>query len=179
VEYATVSGTAEAVSDFTPRRGTFRWADGDAGRKPIPINIVNDSKREGVETFTLTLSNPSGIALGPNSLTVTIIDDDTGVGDGGAGDPGTGGGAGDPGTGSGAGDPGTGGGGGDPGTGSGGGDPGTGSGGGDPGTGGGAGDPGTGGGGGGSGQFGMLSLLLGAGLLRRWRYESRRICSAD
>jgi uncharacterized delta-60 repeat protein len=79
VRYATSSGSAIAGSDFTNATATLTWADGDTAAKPITVNITNDSADESDETFTVTLSNPTGGAtLGPNrAATVTITDDDS------------------------------------------------------------------------------------------------------
>jgi uncharacterized delta-60 repeat protein len=82
VNYATSSGSATTASDFTGASGTLNWAAGDSADKTILVIITNDMKDEIDETFTVTLSNPSGgTALGSNSsTTVTIIDDDAPAG---------------------------------------------------------------------------------------------------
>jgi hypothetical protein len=79
VDYSTSSGSATADSDFTSASGTLTWADGDAANKTITVDITNDSTDESDETFTVTLSNPSGGAfLGSSSqTTVTVVDDDS------------------------------------------------------------------------------------------------------
>lgn len=79
VNYATSSGSATANADFTSASGVLSWADGDTVAKPIRVNITNDSADENDETFTVTLSDPTGGAtLGQNSAaTVTITDDDS------------------------------------------------------------------------------------------------------
>jgi len=77
VNYSTLSGTATAGTDFTSASGTLRWADGESARKPITINIADDTTDESDEIFTVTLSNPSpATTLGNSSLPVTIVDDD-------------------------------------------------------------------------------------------------------
>ena len=87
VDFTTASGSATAGSDFTSTTGTLNWADGDAADKTIVIFTTNDTTDESDETFTVTLSNPSGGAtLGSNSTaTVTIADDDAPGGGGGGG----------------------------------------------------------------------------------------------
>jgi len=77
VNYATASGTATSGTDFTATSGTANFAAG-VSTVNISVPITNDSAVEGNETFTVTLSNPSGATLGsPSSTTVTIVDNDT------------------------------------------------------------------------------------------------------
>jgi hypothetical protein len=70
--------TAVAGSDYTGGASTVSWADGDAANKTCSVAIANDATVENAETFTVTLSAPTGGAsLGaPVSATVTITDDD-------------------------------------------------------------------------------------------------------
>jgi uncharacterized protein YhjY with autotransporter beta-barrel domain len=82
VQYTTAPGTAEAGIDFVPTSGTLNWEEGTAGTQTFTVEIVDDNLLEEDETVTLTLSNPSGIALGnPNPATLVILDNDkpTGV----------------------------------------------------------------------------------------------------
>jgi len=78
VQFATANGTASSGSDFTAVSGALTWADGDTSAKTISIPILNDVAFENNETFSVTLSNPTGGAtLGsPVTTTVTILDDD-------------------------------------------------------------------------------------------------------
>lgn len=77
VDYATSDGTATEDSDYTATSGTLNWADGDATNKTFNVPILPDSEVEGGETVTLTLSNPTGIVIGPpQTATLTIIDDE-------------------------------------------------------------------------------------------------------
>jgi formylglycine-generating enzyme required for sulfatase activity len=78
VSYGTANGTATAGSDYTAASGTLSWADGDTASKPITVPIANDSTPESSESFTVTLSNPTGGAMlgSPVTATVTISDDD-------------------------------------------------------------------------------------------------------
>ena len=81
VSYAVSAGTATAGADFTTVSGTLSWDVGDADPKTIVVPILEDTLIEGVETFTVTLSDPFLADLGsPSTATVTIIDND-GVGD--------------------------------------------------------------------------------------------------
>jgi parallel beta-helix repeat protein len=77
VNFATSNGTATAPGDYTSNSGTLNFAAGETS-KILPITVFNDALDETNETFTVTLSNPAGGAtLGnPNTITVTIIDDD-------------------------------------------------------------------------------------------------------
>lgn len=77
VNYATSDGTASSRSDYTGTSGRLDFAAGQTGLT-IPVLITEDSFVEGTETFTVTLSNPTGndVALGnPNVATVQIEDD--------------------------------------------------------------------------------------------------------
>ena len=79
IDYATSDGTATAGFDYSATSGTLTFAAGEFS-KTISIPIINDPLYEGTsETFTLTLSNPSGGALltSPASAVVTIQDNDS------------------------------------------------------------------------------------------------------
>lgn len=78
VSYATADGTAASGSDYTAASGTLAWADGDTANKTFSVTITNDGTAEVDETFTASLSGPTGGAtLGsPSGGTVTIADDD-------------------------------------------------------------------------------------------------------
>ena len=77
VQYDTVDETALAGSDYTAASGTLNWADGDSDGKTFTVSITNDSLVEGSETITLSLSNATGIVIGPpQTATITIIDDE-------------------------------------------------------------------------------------------------------
>jgi hypothetical protein len=78
VDYATSDGTATQKGDYTIKLGTLKFADGETS-KILSMPIVNDVYVEGDETFTVTLSNPTGtnVSLGSQTTTtVTILDDD-------------------------------------------------------------------------------------------------------
>ncbi|MGB7326276.1 MAG: Calx-beta domain-containing protein [Rubripirellula sp.] len=78
VGYTTANGTATAGSDYTANNGTVSFADGETS-KTISVAILNDTAVESNETFTVTLSNPTGGAtLGTTTVsTATIVDNDT------------------------------------------------------------------------------------------------------
>jgi hypothetical protein len=79
VGYFTSDGTASVgQQDYFPVSGRLDFASGDAVKTFIvPIN--NDTSAEANETFNIGLNNPSnGVSIGsPNSLVITIRDDDT------------------------------------------------------------------------------------------------------
>jgi len=86
VDYATndnfngdcsaVTGIALAKCDYTTSGGTLRFAAGEAA-KIITISIVDDGYVEGTETFSLSLSNATGMSLGQATTTITINDNDS------------------------------------------------------------------------------------------------------
>jgi MYXO-CTERM domain-containing protein len=76
----TVGGTATNGQDYSLPQQTYRfsWADGDRNPKNLSIPLINDRRKEGEETITVTLSGATGGALiaEPSSATVKILDDD-------------------------------------------------------------------------------------------------------
>jgi len=75
VDYATGDGTAKQKSDYEIAAGTLSFAQGEAS-KSFQILINEDMYIEGDEVFNLSLTNPSGAVLGPQSSSiVTIVDD--------------------------------------------------------------------------------------------------------
>ncbi len=73
--YATADGTAVATDDYTPSSGTVPFLAGQQTRY-VTIPIVGDTADESDETFTLNLSNPSGVALPDPQAAGTIVDDE-------------------------------------------------------------------------------------------------------
>ena len=71
VDYATADGTAEAGDDYTAASGTLSFGAGATSRT-ISVEIEDDIVNESDETFTVTLSNPSGAELGTSTATGTI-----------------------------------------------------------------------------------------------------------
>ena len=59
VDYATADGTATAGEDYETASGTLSFAPGETA-KTVSVPVLDDAHDEGGETFTLTLSNPSG-----------------------------------------------------------------------------------------------------------------------
>jgi len=78
VSFVTSDGTATQRSDYTFGSGVVQFGPGES-QKSINILLVNDNLVEGNEFFFVTLSNPSGNSVigTPNSVNVTINDDDT------------------------------------------------------------------------------------------------------
>jgi hypothetical protein len=77
VSYTATDGTAVVALDYSPASGNLTFAE-SAQSQSFQIPIVDDDLVEGNETFTLTLSNPTGgAALGAfDTAVVTILDDD-------------------------------------------------------------------------------------------------------
>jgi hypothetical protein len=66
-------GHASSRCDYITAIGTLDFAARNASRE-ITVLLIDDSYAEGSETFTVTLSNPSGAVLGSPAATVTIND---------------------------------------------------------------------------------------------------------
>lgn len=60
VTYNTSNGAATAPADYTTSTGTVTWPNGDLAAKTITIPIVADALVEGTQSFTVTLSAPTG-----------------------------------------------------------------------------------------------------------------------
>ncbi|HEV7397136.1 MAG TPA: Calx-beta domain-containing protein [Pyrinomonadaceae bacterium] len=77
VDYATSDGSASQKGDYTLALGKISFASGETS-KTFPIFITDDGYVEGNETFTVTLTNPTGGALGvPSQTTITIVNNDS------------------------------------------------------------------------------------------------------
>jgi hypothetical protein len=75
VQFATANGSAIAPGDYTAKSGTVTIQAGKTS-KLITIKIVGDTALEGNETFTVTLSNPTGGTINDGVATGTITDND-------------------------------------------------------------------------------------------------------
>ena len=75
VDYATSSGTATSGTDFTATNGTLTFAANETS-KTVSVSTADDPSDEENETFTLTLSSPTNAALGDDTATGTIRDND-------------------------------------------------------------------------------------------------------
>ncbi len=77
VSYATADGSATtAGSDYLPASGVLTFLPGGSLSQTIPVSVVGDLAVESNETFTVTLSAPSGATLGTAQGTGTILNDD-------------------------------------------------------------------------------------------------------
>ena len=78
VQYATSAGSATGDADYTTASSTLNFAANETAQT-IDVAILDDDIDEANETFTVTLSSPTGdagIAAGSGAATGTIIDDD-------------------------------------------------------------------------------------------------------
>ena len=90
VQYATSDGTALAGSDYGATTGTVTFAPGVMSQM-VHVDISGDTAVEPDETFTVTLSNPSGATIARAKATGTIVNDDAATDPGGGtGSPGGG-----------------------------------------------------------------------------------------
>ena len=77
IDLAGSDGTATAGSDYTATATTVVFGPNEVS-KTVPVPIVDDTDAEGVETITLTLTNPGPNAttkLGPRSTAVLRVVD--------------------------------------------------------------------------------------------------------
>ena len=78
VNFATSdTGSASSRSDYLTSAGSLKFAAGET-QKTVSIPIIDDVYDEPDETFTITLSNPTGATLGATTVaTITINDNDS------------------------------------------------------------------------------------------------------
>jgi hypothetical protein len=80
VSYTTADGSATtADSDYLPAGGILTFLPGGPLSQTIAVSVVGDLTVEANETFTVTLSAPSGATLATAQGTGTIVNDDSGV----------------------------------------------------------------------------------------------------
>ena len=60
VSYATADGTATAGTDYTTKSGTLTFTNTAAGDQTFTVQTTEDTFDESGETFTVTISSPSG-----------------------------------------------------------------------------------------------------------------------
>ena len=75
VGYATANGTATAGVDYTAGNGTISFAPGVTSQQ-IHVDILGDTTVEPNETFSVTLSNPSGVSIARATAIGNILNDD-------------------------------------------------------------------------------------------------------
>jgi Calx-beta domain len=72
-----MTGAASRKCDYHIASGRLRFAPGESA-KNIVVSIVNDVYVEDLESFTISLTSPTGAGVSiPNTATIRIIDDDT------------------------------------------------------------------------------------------------------
>lgn len=75
VAYATADRSAEAGTDYVARTGTVSIPPG-VRRGVVFITVLPDTTAEADETFTLTLSAPTGAGIRDPLAVATIANDD-------------------------------------------------------------------------------------------------------
>lgn len=75
VDFATADGTAKASEDYNAATGTLTFAPGVTERT-INVTILNDTKDEANEKFTVNLSNAAGATIADSTGEGTITDND-------------------------------------------------------------------------------------------------------
>ncbi|MEI6252360.1 MAG: Calx-beta domain-containing protein, partial [Mycobacteriaceae bacterium] len=96
VGYTTANGTATAGTDYTAATGTLTFAAGTTSQT-VAVKIIGDTVVEPSETFTVTLTKPSGATLARATATATLTNDDVvitpglSISDASATEPGSGG----------------------------------------------------------------------------------------
>jgi Subtilase family/Calx-beta domain/Putative binding domain, N-terminal len=71
-----INGAASARCDYVSTTRKFAFAPGETTRT-FGVSIINDTYQEGNETFSVSISNPTGASLGQSTATVTIVDNDS------------------------------------------------------------------------------------------------------
>lgn len=81
VNYATANGTAVAPGDYTATSGTLTFTTAQTS-KTVNVTTIDDATAESSETFTMSLSSPTGgSTIGtPGTATATINASDGGGG---------------------------------------------------------------------------------------------------
>ena len=74
IDYQTAGGTALEGTDYDAASGTLTFGPG-ATRRTIEVRTREDTDDEPNETFTVTLSSPSGATLRDAGAVGTIIDE--------------------------------------------------------------------------------------------------------
>ncbi|MGD9622678.1 MAG: Calx-beta domain-containing protein, partial [Mycolicibacterium sp.] len=75
VTYTTSDGSATAGSDYVATNGTITFAPGVTSQT-VHVDIIGDAMVEPNETFTVTLSDPTGATLADATAMGTITNDD-------------------------------------------------------------------------------------------------------
>lgn len=75
ISYATANGSATAGADYVASTGTVTFAAGQTSQT-VNVAVSGDTTVESDETFTVTLSAPSGATVTRATATGTIVNDD-------------------------------------------------------------------------------------------------------
>jgi hypothetical protein len=77
VNYATANGTAVQPGDYTATSGTLTFTTAQTSQT-VSVPTIDDTLSEPAETFSMSVSAPSGgAAIGTGTATATINDNDT------------------------------------------------------------------------------------------------------
>lgn len=76
VTYGTADGTALAGSDYIAASGTLTFAPGETS-KTVRVLAGDNATVDGSKSFSLTLSTPSGGALGVSTASGVLVDDES------------------------------------------------------------------------------------------------------
>lgn len=81
VDYATTDVSATSGLDYIGSTNTMTFAPGERV-KVVPVPILNNGVKQAARSYTLALGNPTGGAVlgSPRTTTVSIVDNDPGVG---------------------------------------------------------------------------------------------------
>ncbi|NOS67503.1 MAG: hypothetical protein HOO67_04035 [Candidatus Peribacteraceae bacterium] len=81
VTYKTANGTAESGKRYNEATGQVAFGDGQTS-KVVSLTLVNNLIADPNQTFTVTLSEPTGGAVigTPSVVTITVLDNDGGGG---------------------------------------------------------------------------------------------------
>ena len=75
VAYETRDGSAQAGHDYTAKTGTLTFAAGETS-KTLAVALLDDAVDDGGETFTVSLSNPTGAVIADGEAVGTIENSD-------------------------------------------------------------------------------------------------------
>ena len=75
VDFATADGSAAAGSDYVATNGTVVFAPG-ATNQTVVVAVIGNRNYEPDKTFSVTLANPTNVAIDAASGTGTILNDD-------------------------------------------------------------------------------------------------------
>lgn len=75
VDYSTTALSALAGSDFEPATGTISWLPNDSSPKAVRLDLLADLEAEPVESFEVSLSQPSYGKVGANQTATIDIED--------------------------------------------------------------------------------------------------------